>query len=209
MQLSRSIQDGKVLQQLQQKILNFHQKQIESLREIKVTLDVVKQRLEQQPSQSRSPGEIPPPLKIFHGRDDLVNELVTTLTTDSSSRPPRLALLGPGGMGKTSAALAVINHHAVVSHFSTNRFWVACVKATSVGLLDETLYSALGVIQNTNNVRHDVISKLQSPTPTLLLVDNFETPWNRSGDQTQIEEILRTLDRIPHVAILMTMRSHT
>ena len=207
MQLSRSIHDGKILQQLQQQILDFHQKQMESLHEIKVTLGVMKQRLEQQPSQSRSPGEIPPPLKIFHGRDDLVDELVIALTTDNSSRPPRLALLGLGGMGKTSTALAVINHHAVVSHFGTNRFWVPCVKATSVDLLDETLYSALGIVQNTNHVRHDVISKLQSPTPTLLLLDNFETPWNRSGDQTQIEEILRTLDRIPHVAILMTMRS--
>ena len=58
------------------------------------------------------------PLKpeIFHGRDDLVEEIAQLLVREETSR---VCILGPGGMGKTSVSLAVVelptSHQGAVS----------------------------------------------------------------------------------------------
>jgi hypothetical protein len=51
----------------------------------------------------------PPPLLV--GREDLLAELNTRLTADSSTRPRTVALCGLGGAGKTSVALAYAHRH--------------------------------------------------------------------------------------------------
>jgi Cdc6-like AAA superfamily ATPase len=50
------------------------------------------------------------PLKpeIFHGRDGLVEEIARSLMKAETSR---VCILGPGGMGKTSVLLAVVELH--------------------------------------------------------------------------------------------------
>jgi len=43
--------------------------------------------------------------------------------------------------------------------------------------------------------------------PRLILLDNFETPWNAPGrTQKQVSDILRKLAMLSHIAILLTMR---
>ena len=53
-----------------------------------------------------------------------------------------------------------------------------------------------------------IISELDgSKEPRLILLDNFETPWNApGGTQKQVSDILRKLAMLTHVAILVTMR---
>ncbi len=54
------------------------------------------------------------PLKpeIFHGRDDLVDQIARLLVKKETAH---VCLLGPGGMGKTSVSLAVVCHQGAVS----------------------------------------------------------------------------------------------
>ena len=73
--------------------------------------------------------EMPMKLQHFHGHDDVVADVANLL---SSSDKPRICILGPGGMGKTSVALAVMETDTVKKTFSeANRFWVPCIRQTS------------------------------------------------------------------------------
>ncbi|KAJ7192286.1 hypothetical protein GGX14DRAFT_596092 [Mycena pura] len=58
---------------------------------------------------------------IFHGRDRELSEVVTTLKSDSA----RVAILGAGGMGKTSLSIAAIHDPDVAKKFN-NRYFVPC-----------------------------------------------------------------------------------
>ena len=56
-------------------------------------------------SDTLSRQEIPLKPEIFHGRDDMVKGIAKMLLEEKTSR---ICILGTGGMGKTSATLAVV-----------------------------------------------------------------------------------------------------
>ena len=45
------------------------------------------------------------------------------------------SVLGPGGMGKTSLALAVIESPLVQAKYAARGFWVPCVEAFDIGYM--------------------------------------------------------------------------
>ena len=148
------------------------------------------------------------PLKpeIFHGRDDFVKDIARSLLQEEISR---ICILGPGGMGKTSVSLAVVDLPLIKERFpGGNCVWVPCIEATSVTLLLEILYTQLHVPGDKQATLEEIISELNgSKEPRLILLDNFETPWNAPGrTQKQVSDILRKLAMLSHVAILVTMR---
>jgi len=149
--------------------------------------------------------QIPLKPEIFHGRDDLVEEITQWLLRKETARA---CLLGPGGMGKTSVALAVIERPPIRKQFpGANCVWVPCIEATSATLLLEILYIQLQVPGGKQVTLEKIITHLNASTqPCLLLLDNFETPWNAPGTQKQIEDILRQLAELNHIAIFITMR---
>ena len=149
--------------------------------------------------------QIPLKPEIFHGRDDLVEEIAQWLVKKETAR---VCLLGPGGMGKTSVALAVIERPSIRHQFpGGNRVWVPCIEATSAALLLDILYIQLQVPGDKQVTLEKIITHLNASTqPCLLLLDNFETPWNAPGTQKQIEDILRQLAELSHIAIFITMR---
>ena len=151
------------------------------------------------------------PLKpgVFHGRDDLVKDIVQFLLQDETSR---VCILGPGGMGKTAVSLAVVESPLLQERFSPgNSIWVPCIEATSVTLLLEILYVQLQVPGNGKVTVEKIISELDaSKQPRLILLDNFETTWNAPGNtQKQVEDILRRLAELSHIALFITMRGTT
>ena len=148
------------------------------------------------------------PLKpeVFHGRDDIVEEISHLLLKEETSR---ICILGPGGMGKTSISLGVVEHPLVEARFPPeSRVWVPCIEATSATLLLEILYTQLQIPGDEQVTLEKIISTLKiSREPRLILLDNFETPYSAPGGiQKQVEDILRRLARLTHVAILITMR---
>ena len=148
------------------------------------------------------------PLKpgVFHGRDDIIEEITQLFMKEETSR---VCILGPGGMGKTSVSLAVVEQLLIKARFlPQNRVWVPCIEATSAALLLDILYTQLRVPGNKQVTIERIISLLSaSIQPHLILLDNFETPYNApGGTQKQVEDILRQLTMLSHVAILVTMR---
>ena len=150
--------------------------------------------------------EMPLKPEVFHGRDGIVQEIIQSLMKEETSR---VCILGPGGMGKTSISLAVVEQPLVEARFPPeNRIWVPCIEATSATLLLEILYIQLQLLGDEQVTLEKIISELNSSTePRLILLDNFETPCNApGGTQKQVEDILRRLAKLAHVAIIITMR---
>ena len=150
------------------------------------------------------------PLKpeIFHGRDDFVKDIARSLLQEETSR---VCILGPGGMGKTSVTLAVVELPVIKERFlGGNCVWVPCIEATSATLFLEILHIQLQVpVDGDKQVTLEkIISALDgSKEPRLILLDNFETPWNApGGTQKQVSDILRKLVMLSHIAIFVTMR---
>ncbi|KAG8873126.1 hypothetical protein FRB98_009178 [Tulasnella sp. 332] len=162
------------------------------------------QKLSIIPSLSSS-SVFPPKPEIFYGRDDLVNEIVRRIISVVSAR---FGILGSGGMGKTALALAVAAHPDVIKHFGVDRrHWARCDEATSPGLLVEIAARTLGLDDPSNDRIQDVMTFLLRDThPRLLVLDNFETPWDIEGRQSDVEDVLCTLAAVPHLTILITMR---
>ncbi|KDR71128.1 hypothetical protein GALMADRAFT_807115 [Galerina marginata CBS 339.88] len=152
--------------------------------------------------------QIPLKPEIFHGRDGLVEEVVQALMKEETSR---VCILGPGGMGKTSVSLAVVESSLVQARFPHGNYvWVPCIGATSAALFLETLYVQLQVPGDKQVTLEKIITELTTSTnPRLLILDNFETPWNATGNsQKQVEDILRTLAKLEHIAMVVTMRGN-
>jgi tetratricopeptide (TPR) repeat protein len=156
-----------------------------------------------------SAAEMPIPPTIFIGRDAVVNKIADHLVSGDIARS-RVFILAPGGMGKTSTALAVMKHPSVLAKFAKERqFWVPCISANSPSTFLAHLSRNLRVTRQTGDPLDDILVTLKTTDePRVILLDNFETPWHPvEGNQESVADVLRAFALLPHVAILVTMRS--
>ena len=154
-------------------------------------------------SDTHSRQEMPLKPEIFHGRDNVVEEIAQLLLQEETSH---VCILGSGGMGKTSVSLAVVELPLIKERFlGGNIVWLPCIEATSATLLLEILSIQLQLPEDKQVTLEKIISELDIlKQPRLIVVDNFETPWN--GNRKQVGDILRRLAMLSHIAILVTMR---
>ncbi|KAJ7579630.1 hypothetical protein C8J56DRAFT_1169525 [Mycena floridula] len=159
----------------------------------------------------RARGYMPAANNKLFGRDNDIQEIVHILTMEpaSNSKRVRFALLGAGGQGKTELALKVMAHPAIKQCYSKkNGIWVPCEKASSPELLLDVLCTSLAIIKDTHNTIQDILDELEETSePIILLLDNFETPWNAPGARGEVEQILRDIAQFSHVALFITMRA--
>ncbi|KAJ7242420.1 P-loop containing nucleoside triphosphate hydrolase protein, partial [Mycena rebaudengoi] len=143
---------------------------------------------------------LPPSPKIFHGRDSELNTVVTILLQDSA----RIAILGTGGMGKTTLALAAMHNAQVESKYS-QRYFVSCQSTPTCAELASVIADHLSLEKRPNLLR-PVIRYFTHAPPSLLVLDNFETPWEPNSSRSEVEEFLSLLTDIPQLALAITMR---
>ncbi|KAJ7796681.1 hypothetical protein B0H14DRAFT_3157858 [Mycena olivaceomarginata] len=145
---------------------------------------------------------LPASPKIFHGRESELNDLVNSLIAD----PARIVILGPGGMGKTALALTALHDTKVVKKYQTSYF-VPCDSAHTNDSLVATIASHLGLdSESSRTLGRTVIHHLSTGPRCLLILDNFETPWEPVDNRVKVEEFLALLAEVPHIALLITMR---
>ncbi|KAJ7263716.1 hypothetical protein C8J57DRAFT_1230918 [Mycena rebaudengoi] len=95
---------------------------------------------------------LPPSPKIFHGRDLELNTVVTTLLQDSA----RIAILGTGGMGKTSLAIAAVQNAEVESKY-LQRYFVSCQSTPTCVELVSMIGDHLG-LEKASNLSRTVVN---------------------------------------------------
>jgi GTPase SAR1 family protein len=136
------------------------------------------------------------------GRDnercDVVDALLGTM-------PTRIAILGGGGMGKTTLALSTLHDLAVIDRYPLRHF-VSCDAIPSVSALVSEVANALRIppAKRDEHLIDVILSSFHGNT--VLCLDNFETIWDNEAIRSGVEEFLSHLDHLPQLAIIITMR---
>ncbi|KAJ7705950.1 P-loop containing nucleoside triphosphate hydrolase protein, partial [Mycena metata] len=144
---------------------------------------------------------LPAEPKIFHGRDSELADILTLFRQGT----PRIAVLGAGGMGKTSLARIVVHHEEVTTKYHGNRFFVTCDTAASKTELAGLIGAYLG-LKPGKDLTRAVLQHFSSSPPSLLILDNLETVWEPTKSRQDIEEFLSLLTDINSLALMITMR---
>ncbi|KAJ7227960.1 hypothetical protein C8J57DRAFT_1730742 [Mycena rebaudengoi] len=139
-------------------------------------------------NSSGSFGLLPPCPKIFNGRESELQDVVKILMQDSA----HIAILGAGGMGKTSLATAAL-HNPQVEANPTCTELVATI-ADHIGL------------EKGSNLPKKIAHYFAHAPPSLLVLDNLETPWEALSARSEVEEFLSLLTDAPHLGLMITLR---
>ncbi|KAJ7469548.1 hypothetical protein FB451DRAFT_1476386 [Mycena latifolia] len=139
--------------------------------------------------------------KIFHGRESEFQEILQNF---SNTEVPRVAILGTGGIGKTSLAKAALHHPGISANYETKLF-VACDSATTSIELAALVGSNIG-FKRGRDLTQPVVQHFAHGPPCLLVLDNLETSWEPIGSRGGVEEFLSLLSEVSHLALIITMR---
>jgi tetratricopeptide (TPR) repeat protein len=157
------------------------------------------------PSRYKFKRSVPSPPNLY-GRDNEVSAMVD-LFTNLAPQQIHLAILGPGGMGKTSLSLSILSHARVVSTFGGSRYFLACDTTSSLDLFIHELATILdiGVDGLSSQLLQTILTRLRKQR-CLLVLDNLETLWDPLHTRSEVEGFLSELSSIPTVNLLVTIR---
>jgi hypothetical protein len=114
-----------------------------------------------------------------------------------------VAILGAGGMGKTSLATAALHNHQVEAKYSF-RYFVPCHSSPTCTELVRTIADHIGV-EKGPNLSKKVAHYFTCAPPSLLVLDNLETPWESQLSRHEVEELLSLLTDAPQLGLVVSL----
>jgi Cdc6-like AAA superfamily ATPase len=153
---------------------------------------------------SNSISMLPSEPRIFHGRQSEISEILQQFRQGT----PRIAILGAGGMGKTSLARAVIHHIEIAGRYEQHCFFVACDPAATQVELAALIGAHLG-LKPGKDLTRPVIQYFLTGPQSLLILDNLETLWEPIESRANIEEFLSLLTGVDHLALVVCCMFHS
>ncbi len=135
------------------------------------------------------------------GRDDLVQDLVRLFDTET---PPPVCILGGPGIGKSNLTLTALHHGHLRRRYADRRYFVRCDGAMNRDLLAAEIARNLGLPPGPR-AEERVMAHLEQ-APTLLALDNAETPWE--ADRPGTEAFLAGLAGIAGLGLVAGIRGN-
>ncbi|KAJ7264360.1 P-loop containing nucleoside triphosphate hydrolase protein, partial [Mycena rebaudengoi] len=143
---------------------------------------------------------LPPSPQIFYGRDAELRDVVNILMQDSA----HIAILGAGGMGKTSLATAALHEQQVEAKYS-HQYFVPCHSSPTCTELVVTIADYIG-LEKGPNMAKKIAHYFSHAPPSLLVLDNLETTWETRSSRAEVEGFLSLLTDVPQLGLMITLR---
>ncbi|KAJ7261962.1 hypothetical protein C8J57DRAFT_1633475, partial [Mycena rebaudengoi] len=116
----------------------------------------------------------------------------------------RVAILGAGGMGKTSLATAALHNPQVQAKY-LHRYFVPCHSSPTCTDLAATIADHIG-LEKGSNMTKKIAHYFAHAPPSLVVLDNLETPWESVSSRSAVEEFLSLLTDVLHLGLMITLR---
>ncbi|KAH7918932.1 hypothetical protein BV22DRAFT_888370 [Leucogyrophana mollusca] len=150
-----------------------------------------------EPDREPPPGRPP----MFFGRDNLVRDAVESL------RLQHVVLVGPGGIGKTSIAKAILNEGSIVAEFQDRRFFVSFDSIDASQITFDTFIGRIADVLGVKFTRLSAIRACLAANNVLVVLDNAETFQDTVSGADRIAEAIDDFGALPSVRIVLTTRN--
>ncbi|KAH7922085.1 hypothetical protein BV22DRAFT_1037894 [Leucogyrophana mollusca] len=150
-----------------------------------------------EPDREPPPGRPP----MFFGRDDLVRDAVESLNLQ------HVVLVGPGGIGKSTIAKAILNEDSIIAKFHDRRFFVRFDNIDASQITFDIFIRRIADVLGVKSARLSTIKTHLAASDVLIVLDNAETFQDAVSGAGSIAEAIDDFGALPSVRVVLTTRN--